>query len=192
MGDTVVWSVNTKGIIKGIQDHLVKTMQRLENKLIELMREEVKKIDHKGTGGHGAPEWERDVLKAIRVVYRDIANNYIESGVGIPDNSPEWLWIEASVYESGVGSQADPVQPTIKSKPGEDTWQSTSYAHPRIYQDESSARDVYPIYPLNQKPTYFIENAMKAMSKYFDDVCAEAMQTLPDDLFFNNFHADLR
>ena len=144
------------------------------------MREQIASIDHRGGGGHGAPEWEGAVRASIHKVYRDVVNDYIESGVGIDYHEGNAITAAASIYEFGVGDEATPKAPPIQTQPGETVWKTN------LTKGISEALSWYYIPQFNQEGTFYIENAMKLMTKYWNDILDEASETLPDEIFYKN------
>lgn len=175
------WTVDTVRIKERIIKHYVQALSKAEDKLIHLMRSMIESIDHESGGGHGAPEWEEAVKASVHKVYRDIATNYIESGVGIEYHEGEAITAAASIYEFGVGDRAKPKAPPVQTHPGEMVWKDD------LRRDISEALSSYYIPQFNQEGSFWIENAMKLMAKHFDDVLSEASDTLPDSVFYMNF-----
>lgn len=172
--------------MKQIRDYYVQSLSKAEDKLIELMREQINQINHSAGGGHGAPEWESAVKASVHKVYRDIADNYIESGVGIDYREGEAITAAASIYEFGVGDMASPKAPPVQTRPGEKVWKTD------LTRGISNALSSYYIPQFNQQGTFYIENAMKLMAKFFNDILDEASENLPDSIFYSNIKSTVR
>lgn len=182
----VTLMIDTPAVLDGIKNHFLKAIQKAEKKFITLMRQEIRKIDHEGGGGHGAPEWEGPVISALQTIYRESADGYIESAVGVLYQEFTPVTGMASVYEFGAGNEATPPGQPIQTKPGEIVWKDD------MTRGKSNAKSRYPIDHFNQEGSFFLENAIKEMQKYWDDILEEACDTLPSSLFYKNVHATVR
>lgn len=176
-----VWSVNEKRMLTQIKAYYVKALKQAEDKLIEIMSGQILAVDNAGGGGHGAPEWKAGLIKAVRTIYKDVADNYIEIGVGIPENGyGDRLTIEGMIYEAGVGSQSDAGTPPVQTRPGETVWKTDMSRGP------SNAVSSYYIPQFNQSGSHFVENSIKLMAKYFDDVLDVATANMPESIIYGN------
>lgn len=120
-----VWKVNEKRMLSQIKSYYVKALKDAEDKFIEIMSGQILAVDNAGGGGHGAPEWKAPLIQAVRTLYRDMADNYIEIGVGVPDRGgQDRLSVEAMIYEFGVGDQSDLGSPSVQTRPGETVWKT--------------------------------------------------------------------
>ena len=177
--DSVVWTVDYKRMEKQIKDYYVHVLEQAEDKLIELMRDQVNVTIY--GGGPGKPEWRSLVQKEIRRVYRDVAENYIESGVGLPYNEGSWKYVRAMLINLGSGDKSEnpdwPARP-IQTRPGHQVWNDNLDG-----LQQSGAESVYLLPDqFNQEGNHFIENAMKMMGKYFQDILDSAAANLPSSI----------
>ena len=166
-----------------LRAYYVKALKDAEDKFIEIMSEQIRAVDNAADGGHGAPEWKDPLIKAVRTLYRDIADNYIEIGVGIPNQGGrDRLSVEAMIYEYGVGDKSDNERrmPPVQTRPGEEVWKTD------MSRDTSRATAWYDIPQFNQYGTHYIENSIKLMAKHFNDVLDNAAANLPDDFFYRS------
>ena len=172
------WSVNTDRMVKQIRNHYVKCLRAAEDKLAELLRNQ---IPERVVGeGPGDPAWIPKIQASVRTLYRDIADSYIEIGVGLPYKEGSYNMVRAMVIEAGAGSAAG--NPPIQTRPGEKVWNDSLSA-----KKTSTAQSWYYLPDgFNQPGNQFVENAMKLMSKHFDDVLADASLSLPDSIIFGN------
>lgn len=176
-----IWSINERRMLSQIKAYYVKALKEAEDKLIEIMSGQILAVDNAGGGGHGAPEWKAGLIKAVRTIYRDVADNYIEIGVGIPEKGyTDRLTIEAMIYEAGVGSESDAGTPPVQTRPGETVWKTN------MSRGISTAMSSYYIPQFNQYGAHYVENSIKLMAKYFDDVLDSATANMPDSIIYGN------
>lgn len=178
-----VWSINQKRMLSQIKAYYVKALQDAEDKLIEIMRDQVGVTIY--GGGPGKPEWRSLIQKEIRRVYKDVAESYIELGVGLPYNEGSWKYVRAMLINLGSGDKSEnpdwPARP-IQTRPGHQVWNDNLDG-----LQPSGAESVYLLPDqFNQAGNHFIENAMKMMSKYFQDVLDAAAANMPDSIIYNN------
>ena len=161
-----------------IRDHFVRCLTKAEDKLAELLRDQMPaRIPGQGPGD---PSWIPDLQASVRTLYRDIADHYIDIGVGLPFKEGTYQQVRAMVVNAGSGSAAG--NPPIWTKPGQQVWNEDLSG-----KKTSSAKTAYPLPAgFNQQGNRFVENAMKAMAKHFEDVLEEAAQSLPDAVFYQN------
>lgn len=92
-----------------LRDYYNGALAEASEKLLGLMRNEVSKTI--GGDGPGKPEWRAMVIKKLKVVHEDITTNYLETGVGVPDDLLLADLIKTMVIAYGAGSAAgnDPI-----------------------------------------------------------------------------------
>ena len=171
-------------MLKQIREHFLKAFDRLEEKYVELIREQIGLIDHKA--GHGAPEWESMVQNAVKRVYKQVTASYIEYAIGIPYREGTKVTAAASIYEFGVGDKADPAAESVHTKPGQEVWKDD------LSRGPSTAETEYMIDQFNQEGSFYIENATKLMDKYFDDILSDACMQMPDSIIYSNIKSTVR
>lgn len=153
-------------------------MKDAEQQLIIIMQQEVMQTVH--GGGPGKPDWRREITRVLGEVYEQIANDYIEAGVGVPSDENIETIVKAMIVEQGSGSAVG--RPPIHTKPGQLVWDDDMSGKHR-----SNAESVYDLpTAFNQQGNHFVENAMKRMKKHFQDVMSSAVGKIPDSVFFNN------
>ena len=160
-------------------------MERAENKLIDLMKEEMQ-VRIYGDGPGDPYQWIPKMQNDLKVIYRQVADNYIESGVGLPYHEGTWQMVRAMIVEAGAGSAVG--NPAIRTHPGEEVWNDALNG-----KEISTARSEYFLpEQFNQEGNHFIENAISKMAKFFDDILNEAWIALPDEVFWNNISTTVR
>lgn len=172
------WSVNTARMKTQLVNHFVRALKRAEQQLIQLMKEQMPSRVY--GDGPGDPDWIKAMLKDIKEVYKDVATNYIEVGVGLPYEEGTWQAVRAMVVEAGAGSAAG--NPPIQTRPRESVWNDDLTG-----KHESEAKSWYYLPDaFNQEGNQWVENAMKLMAKYFDDIMEDACNSVPASIFYNN------
>ena len=175
------WTVNTSRMKTQLVNYFIRALKRAEKRLIQLMKEQMPRRVHKG--GPGNPDWIKDAKRDLGEVYRDIASNYIEVGVGLPYQEGTWQAVRAMVVEAGAGGAAG--NPLIQARPGESVWNDDL-----TDRHESNANTPYYLpSAFNQEGNQWVENAMKLMAKYFDDILSDACNELPASIFYSNITA---
>lgn len=77
--DLSAWNIqiNTDRLMKDIQSYLMTALQQAEDKLIEIMSQEI------DIGPSGRKNWRDDIKKDLHRVYENVTNDAITIGVGL-------------------------------------------------------------------------------------------------------------
>lgn len=172
-------SLDEGAVIKQIQAHLINALEKAEDTLLDIMRREIQKTTNGNTPGK--PYWRTQVGSMLRETYRTVTDEYIEAGVGLPENVAEHIFVRAMLIEAGSGTYAG--NPPIFAGPlGSPVWDDD------LYMRHPSTQYGTWLLParFNQEGNHFIENAVKLMQKHFIDVLDEAADSLPSSVFYNN------
>ena len=183
------FALDEAGLFEAIRSHYVKAMEKAESKLISIMKKEIKNTTYGQSPGK--PGWRNEISALLQTVYRDVADNYIESGVGLPDDLALNTIIKAMIIGYGSGFMAygnaagGSSSGSITAGPtGRLVWDNDMNA-----QHPSRAKSTYEIPQFNQEGNHFIYNSMILMQKHFDDVLADASASLRDSVFFGHVTA---
>lgn len=178
--------IDESGLIAAIKNHYIKAMEKAEDKLISIMRKEVKKTTYGKSPGK--PKWRKEIASLLQEVYREVADDYIEFGVGISDHLAFNTIVKAMIIGYGSGFMAygsatgGYSSGSITAGPtGRLVWNSDMDGkHP------SKAKTIYEIPQFNQEGNHFIYNSMILVRKHFDDVLSDASNTLKDSVFYKH------
>lgn len=178
--------IDEAGLIASIKTHYIKAMEKAEDKLISIMKKEVKKTTYGKSPGK--PKWRKEISSLLQEVYREVADNYIEFGVGVPNDLAFNTIIKAMIIGYGSGFMAYSGATGGYSSgsitagpPGRSVWDNDMDGkHP------SKAKSTYEIPQFNQEGNHFIYNSMLLMQKHFDDVLADASASLKDSVFYKH------
>lgn len=179
-------TIDQQGLVDAIKAHYVKAMEKAENKLISIMKKEIKKTTY--GKAPGKPKWRKEISTLLQEVYREVADNYVEFGVGIPDDVAYNTFVKAMIIAYGNGfmgygnATGGYSSGSITAGPtGRSVWDDDMNGkHP------SKAKSVYEIPQFNQEGNHFIYNSMLQMQKHFDDVLADASKSLSDAVFYKH------
>lgn len=171
--------LNVTEVNRLIQNHLIQAMEQAEDKLIELMRQEIEKTTH--GQAPGKPSWRKEVSSLLRETYRLITSSYMEFEVGVPYEVAETLLIKAMIIHEGSGSVVG--NPAIHAgPPGRPVWDGDLSG-----KKASSASSEYLLPAgFNQTGNKFVQNATRRMKAFFDEILDAACATLPSSIFFGN------
>lgn len=164
-----------------IRKHLLKYLAKAEDRLLELMEQEVLRTTYKDAPGK--PEWRKMVQDRLEVVNETVTDEYMEAKVGLDTNMLFVDQIKAMVVAYGSGNRAG--NGPIEGGPtGRIVWDNN------LDGQRPSEVDGNYLLPLefNQRGNNFIHNATKLMRKHFDDVLDEACSSLPSSVFYGNVH----
>lgn len=172
-------SLDTAAVIESIQNHLISALDQAEDKLIELMKQEIQKTVH--GNGPGKPSWRNSVSNMLKETYRDVARGYIEVGVGLPHNVAENVFVRAMVIAEGAGSAVGG-SPITAGPNGRSVWDDD------LSEKKKSKAQSTWLLPeaFNQSGNHFVSNAVLLMEKHFKDVLDEAAASLPSSIFYMN------
>lgn len=167
-------AIDEIGLLSSIKAHYIRAMKRAEKQLISIMKKEIKKTTYGKSPGK--PEWRKEISSLLQEVYSIVADNYIECGVGLPDDVAHNTLVKAMLigYGSGFMSYGNATGgyssgPITAGPTGREVWDNNMDGkHP------SQAKSTYEIPQFNQEGNHFIYNSMLLMQKHFDDVLAEA------------------
>lgn len=167
-------SIDELGLLSSVKAHYIRAMKKAEKQLISIMKKEIKKTTYGESPGK--PEWRKEISSLLQEVYSVVADNYIECGVGLPDDVAYNTFVKAMLigYGSGFmaygGATGGYSSGLIFAGPtGREVWDNDMAGkHP------SQAKSRYEIPQFNQEGNHFIYNSMLLMQKHFDDVLAEA------------------
>lgn len=161
-------------------------MEKAEDKLISIMKKEIKKTTYGKSPGK--PKWRKEISSLLQEVYREVADNYVELGVGVPNDLAFNTIVKAMIIGYGSGfmnygnATGDYSSGSITAGPtGRPVWDDDmDEKHP------SRAKSMYEIPQFNQEGNHFIYNSMLLMQKHFDDVLSNASNTLRDSVFYKH------
>ena len=178
-------SIDQNALMMAIKAHYIKAMKSAEQKLISIMKKEIKKTTYGKSPGK--PKWRKELSSLLQETYSDIADNYIEYGVGIPDSVAENIIVKAMLVGYGSGFMAyggafgqQSSGSITAGPPGRSVWDNDlAGKHP------SGAKGEYEIPQFNQEGNHFVYNSMMLMKKHFDDVLADASSTLSNSVFLD-------
>ena len=156
-------------------------MNQAEGRLIELMRDELEKTTH--GGAPGKPAWREKVSQDIHRVFESIANDVIEIGVGLDYSEGTWEHVRAMLIAYGSGSEAGGGA-IWAGPPGREVWNDDLSG-----RKQSEAHGEYPLpAEFNQKGNDFVNNAMRRMKPFFDDIIDDAIRTMPQGVIAKAVH----
>lgn len=166
-------------LFEEIKDYYVDALNDAADKLLDLIRDEISKTVW--GKGPGKPEWRKDLIEKMKVVHREIADNYLEAGVGVPEPSSLGDLLKAMVIAYGAGSAVGR-KPITAGPTGRMVWDENLDE-----KQKSKAQAVYELpEEFNQEGNHFIQNSVKLMKKHFNDVLNEASENIPDRIFYQN------
>lgn len=145
------------------------------------MRREIDKTTY--GGAPGKPEWRSELAGELREIYRIVADEVIEFGVGLPHMtyaSAGYKFVRAMLVAYGSGSEAG--GEPIRTRPGEQVWDSDLRE-----RGLSKAQSSYLLpNAFNQEGNDFIENAMRIMQTHFKDTLERIWAGLPNSAVYSN------
>lgn len=158
---------------------LVDVLEEGTETLLDIMRDEIQRTVH--GDGPGKPEWREALAADLREVYRVVADEVIEFGVGLPYLNyadAGYKFVRAMLVAYGGGNAA-PGGEKIHSRPGELVWDDDLHDHgPSQALTEYDLPDAF-----NQEGNDFLSNAMRLMRVHFQGLLAKAGARLPKGLF---------
>lgn len=172
-------SVNVAAVNAQIQAYLIEAMEQAEDKLIELMREEIQKTTY--GGAPGKPTWRDEISDMLKEEYRAITNQYMEFEVGVPRSVAENILVRAMIIYAGSGNKVGNLA-IYAGPPGRSVWDGDVSG-----RKPSSAKAEYALpAEFNQTGNKFVDNAVTRMKTFFDDILDTAWLTLPSAVFYGN------
>lgn len=170
--------LNADSLLKQVREALVAVLEEGTETLLDIMRSEIQKTTH--GDAPGKPEWRDQLSAELREVYRVVADEAIEFGVGLPYQSfadAGHMFIRAMLVAYGSGSGAG--GEAIHSRPGELVWDDDLHDFkPSIALTEYFLPDAF-----NQEGNDFLNNAMRLMRIHFTQLLTRASARLPKGLF---------
>lgn len=172
-------SLRISDVNAAIENHLIQAMEKAEDKLIDLMREEIQRTTHGQAPGH--PLWRNEISRLLKETYRVIGRGYMEFEAGVPYDVAENVLVKAMIIAVGSGDAVG--NPAIQAgPPGREVWDG-SMEGKRPSQAESTY--LLPA-AFNQKGNEFVKNAVIRMKVFFDEILDAACATLPSSVFYGN------
>lgn len=167
--------------ITAIKDHYINALVQAEDQLLSIMKQEVIKTTYGLSPGK--PEWRDELSRHLKEVYREVANNYVEIGVGVPSVDSLNSIVKYMLITYGSGSKADDGGNPITAGPtGRLVWDNELES-----QKPSESKTTYQLPDeFNQSGNHFISNSITLMEKHFNDVLANASRALENEVFYNN------
>lgn len=173
--------------MRQIRDALVLVLEDASDTLVALMRNEIERTTH--GDAPGKPEWRESLGADLREVYRIVAEEAIEFGIGLPYMGYAdvgYKFARAMLVAYGSGSEAG--GEAIHSRPGELVWDDDLHDfQPSTALSEYNLPDAF-----NQVGNDFIANAMKLMQAHFRQTLAHAGARLPAGLFTKQTYPERR
>lgn len=162
-----------------IKRHYIRHLAKAEDRLLELMEQEVLHTTH--GQAPGKPEWRNMVRDKLEVIEEVVTDQYMEASVGLDANILFTDFVKAMIIAYGSGNKVG--NGSIEAGPtGRTVWDDNVDGQaPSKAQGNWLLPDEF-----NQTGNQFIRNATKLMRKHFDDVLAEASASLPSSVFYNN------
>ena len=178
--------IDEGSLFDAIKAHYIRAMKDAEKKLISIMKKEIQKTSYGKSPGK--PEWRKELSSLLQEVYSVVADNYIEFGVGIPDDVAYNAIVKAMLIGYGSGFMAYGGStngyssgPITAGPAGRSVWDNDMQGkHP------SQAKSTYEIPQFNQEGNHFIYNSMILMQKHFDDVLADASKSQASSVFYKH------
>jgi len=175
--------INEAALIAELTKYIIGALEEATEHLLGIMAKEIMRTVH--GRGPGKPEWREALAGELREVYRDVAEEAIEFGVGLPYSSFEesgYKLIRAMVVAYGSGSEAG--GEAIHTKPGELVWDGDLES-----KGLSDAKSWYLLPEgFNQAGNEFVENSMKIMRAHFKSILESSFAKIPQDVFWRNVH----
>lgn len=170
--------LDTESLLKQLRNALVQVLEKGTETLLNLMQDEIQKTTY--GDAPGKPAWREQLSAELREVYRIVADEVIEFGVGLPYTNyadAGYKFIRAMLVAYGSGSEAG--GEAIRSRPGELVWDEDL----REAQPSRALTEYYLPDAFNQTGNDFIANAMKLMRTHFMNLLEGASAKLPKGLF---------
>lgn len=178
--------MNVGNVIELQKDYYIDVLTEASEQLLDIMETEVQKTVYKD--GPGKPEWRKEIMDELKLLYHDVTDSYLEFNVGFPGNVDTAKYVKAMLISYGAGSAAGGGKMAIRSKPGMEVWNEDLTG-----TKESKAKKEYLLpKEFNQPGNHFVENGVKLMRKHFKDLLEEASRNLPSSLFYENVYAKPR
>lgn len=167
--------------ITAIKDHYINALVQAEDHLLSIMKQEVLKTTYGLSPGK--PEWRNELSNCLKEVYREVADNYVDIGVGVPSTDSLHNVVKYMLIAYGSGSKADDGGNPITAGPtGRLVWDDDLES-----QKPSESKTTYQLPDeFNQSGNHFISNSITLMEKHFNDVLANASRALENEVFYNN------
>lgn len=150
------------GLFKQLRDTLAQVLEEGTETLLDLMQDEIQKTTH--GDAPGKPVWRDHLAAELQEVYRVVADEVIEFGVGLPYMNyadAGYKFVRAMLVAYGSGSEAG--GKAIRSRPGEMVWDEDL----REVQPSRALTEYNLPGAFNQTGNDFITNAMKLMQTHF-------------------------
>lgn len=169
--------LDADGVIKGIRQYLIDTLNEVGEKLLDEFSREI--MDN----SVGKIAWRQEAITKLRKVEEKIVDNYIEMSFGLPAedlDKEEHDRISVALF----GNKA--LDDAIYTKPGFD-----------VYDDVMSGRHISTAVSAHYLPDGFsmepntnglkmLENAVQKTQKTFKDALDKAAADIPDAVFYGN------
>lgn len=167
---------------EALRQYFIDALLKVEEKFLDIMQEE---IMHTVYGkGPGKPEWREAMRKDLHHLYTKIAGNIITVACGLqyPEGSADE--VRAMLVAYGGGSRADPPNPPIQRRPGEQVWDSDLSA-----KKTSTAKSA-GLLPdeFNQEGNDWLTNAKKRIVSYQLDIIMATWANLYPNFFSQYVH----
>ena len=166
---------NVTGVMDALKNYFVGVMQKAEEKTVETMQKE---LGISGGGPRDASDrikkWKDSISQEIKVLYREIAQDYIESTIGVSDTNDE-IYRKAIIIAVGGG-------PDYAGPEGRSVWDE-DYSGMTVSQveDEHKLPATWKL-----KGNQWMDNAAKKITVYFYDLLDASIAALPSDIFSGN------
>lgn len=174
--------LNADNVKKALSDYYLAALIKVEDRLIEILKEEVMNTVY--GDGPGKPKWREELRNSIRELSRTVTDQYIELGAGAPaliGQEGIAKKVRAMIVEEGGGSAVG--NPPIHRGPkGRSVWDDDIT---RRRPSKSNSTSLLPS-EFNQPGNHFIENAVKRIQTVMVDTINEASRNLPITIFSDN------
>ena len=176
-------AIDKGAVMAAIKEIVVAALEDETEALLAMMRREIQRVTH--GGAPGKPAWRDELAAELDEVYRIVADEAIEFGVGLPYSGyadAGHKFVRAMLVAHGSGSKAAGGGEPIAARPGELVWDDDL----RDYHP-STALTQYPLpEAFNQTGNDFVGNAMRMMEAHFKATLESLAARLPKGLFADN------
>lgn len=173
------FDLNVEQVMISLHQYYVGVLRKASEKLIEIMEKEIYvTLD----GPNGRTAWKDELKNSLAVVYEKVADNAIEFGVGAPLTSSLKTKVARMIITKGSGFHVG--RPWIHEKPGKMVFDKglNRKKSKAVYHAD---RSILLPAAFNQKGNDWLNNSVKRMETFFNDILERASIDLPDTIFSN-------
>lgn len=157
-----------------IMPYLIMALNEAADELLKAMRINASKTVH--GDGPGKPEWRGEIDRDLKKLYFQVANDYLEFGVGLDYSDGTYQQIRAMIVAYGAGSAAG--NEPIARHPGGHVWNDDLTG-----TTISRARTDTPLpQGFNQEGNDFINKSVEETRQKMDEIVAKAVARIPNSV----------